>query len=116
VEDLETALRRAPDEDGGGEPLVDREIPDELLGDEGLMDLFFAETSAQLDAIGEAADAGDTEEVRRLAHTVKGAAATVGATRIAGLAAGIEQDPGAATGLLDDLQRAFELTQAELTR
>jgi hypothetical protein len=32
------------------------------------------------------------------------------------LAADMERDPGAAPGLVDDLQRAFELTQAELTR
>jgi HPt (histidine-containing phosphotransfer) domain-containing protein len=80
------------------------------------MDSFLVETSAQLDALNEAADAGDLAEVGRLAHTVKGAAATVGADRLAVLAAEIEATPEAASGLLDDLQRAFELTQAELTR
>ena len=55
-------------------------------------------------------------EVERLAHTVKGAAATVGAARLAELAAEIEQAPETAAGLLDELQRAFELSQAELTR
>jgi len=54
--------------------------------------------------------------VERSAHTVKGAAATVGATRLAELAAEIEQAPETAAGLLDELQRAFEPTQAELTR
>jgi CheY-like chemotaxis protein len=116
VEELESALCRAVDQEGGGEPLIDREILDELLGDDGLMDLFFEETSAQLDALRRASDAGDAAEVVRLAHTVKGAAATVGATRLAAVAAGVERDPGASPGLLDDLQRAFELTQAELTR
>ena len=86
------------------------------MGDDGLMDLFFEETSAQVDALRQAADAGDAAEVGRLAHTVTGAAATVGATRLAAVAAEMERGPGAAPGLLDDLQRAFELTQAELTR
>ena len=103
VEDLEIALGRALD---AGEDWLDPEI----------MDLFLEETSAQLDALNEAADAGDLAEVGRLAHTVKGAAATVGADRLAVLAAEIEATPEAASGLLDDLQRAFELTQAELTR
>jgi len=103
VEDLEIALGRALD---AGEEWLDPEI----------MDLFLEETSAQLDALNEAADAGDLAEVGRLAHTVKGAAATVGADRLAVLAAEIEETPEAASGLLDDLQRAFELTQAELTR
>ncbi|HKP20022.1 MAG TPA: PAS domain S-box protein [Thermoleophilaceae bacterium] len=116
AEELEVALRRALADDEDAEPLVDRDVLDELLGDEGLMDLFFEETSAQLDALNEAADAGDTPEVQRLAHTIKGAAATVGATRLAALAAEIEQAPGTAAGLLGELQRAFELTQAELTR
>jgi PAS domain S-box-containing protein len=117
VDQLEQALRRALDDDGGGgEPLVDREILDELLGDEGLMDLFMSETSAQLDALNEAADAGDAAEVERLAHTIKGAAGTVGASRLAALAAELEQAPETASERLEDLQRAFELTQAELTR
>jgi CheY-like chemotaxis protein len=103
VEDLEIALGRALDADGD-------------WIDAGIMDLFFEETSAQLDALNEAAIAGDTAEVERLAHTVKGAAATVGATRLAELAAEIEEAPETAAGLLDELQRAFELTQAELTR
>jgi two-component system sensor histidine kinase/response regulator len=103
VEDLEIALGRALDADGDW---IDAEI----------MELFLEETSAQLDALSEAADAGDTAEVERLAHTVKGAAATVGAARLAELAAEIEQAPGTAAELLRELQRAFELTQAELTR
>jgi CheY-like chemotaxis protein len=103
VEDLEIALGRALD---AAEDWIDDEI----------MELFLEETSAQLDALNEAADAGDLAEVARLAHTIKGAAGTVGATRLAALAADIEQEPEAALGLLGDLQRALELTQAELTR
>jgi CheY-like chemotaxis protein/HPt (histidine-containing phosphotransfer) domain-containing protein len=125
VEELEDALRRALGNGGAAAgPLVDRELLDELMDDgaldASLMELFADESRAQLDALRAAIDAGDAAEVKRLAHTMKGGAGTVGATRMAALAAELEQDPtGPSEELLSrlaELEEAFELTQAELTR
>jgi two-component system, sensor histidine kinase and response regulator len=103
VEQLEEALQRAVGED------------EDWLDDE-IMGLFIQESGAQLKGLREAAEAGDLEEVRRLAHTMKGAAATVGASGMAALAAEMEQDPSVAGELLQELQQAFDVAQAELIR
>jgi chemotaxis protein histidine kinase CheA len=56
--------------------------------------------------------AGERDEVRRLAHRLKGSARNVGAVGIADLAAALEQGGGPAA--LDRLEAALEPTRSRL--
>jgi HPt (histidine-containing phosphotransfer) domain-containing protein len=69
-----------------------------------LLALFETTAATTLGELRVALDAGDGEEVRRLAHRLKGSARNVGATGMAALSAALEQrEPGApaALGRLD---------------
>lgn len=83
-----------------------------LMGDEDLARELLAEfqqdCQAQLAALGDALARGDTELVRRQAHSIKGAAANTGALRVTEVAFLIEQAAKAA-----DLPRCASL-QPEL--
>jgi PAS domain S-box-containing protein len=103
VEELEEALQRALGDD---DDWLDAEIAE----------LFIEESGAQLEGLRTAAESGDLAEVARLAHTMKGAAATVGATGMAALAAEMEQDPSVAGDLLEQLEQAFDAAQSQLIR
>ncbi len=72
--------------------------PEEVLlrcngnGDLGarMLELFAASLPAELELLEAAAAVGDTEQVGRIAHKVRGAAATLAAVRLAGAIAGVE--------------------------
>jgi HPt (histidine-containing phosphotransfer) domain-containing protein len=86
-------------------PLIDEPGLAELeaFGPEFLAELttaFDEETTRMLAALDDGLRAADPESVRRAAHTMKGAAATIGLTRAAAWAAALEQ--AARTGALDD--------------
>jgi two-component system sensor histidine kinase/response regulator len=99
--------------------LVDPTRLPELRADYGdvavqLLELFertAAETLAELRA---ALDAGDREEVRRLAHRLKGSARNVGATGMAELSAALEPVPSDAAEGLARLEDALDPTCAAL--
>ena len=99
--------------------LVDPTRLPELRDDYGdvavqLLELFertAAETLAELRA---ALDAGDREEVRRLAHRLKGSARNVGATGMAELSAELEPVPPDAPAALGRLDAALAPTCAAL--
>ena len=72
------------DQDSGRLPILDREeVLDRMEGDEDLLAelyvLFLEEGPKKLDAIRESLKAGETEDLERLAHSMKGIAGTVGA-------------------------------------
>jgi two-component system sensor histidine kinase/response regulator len=75
---------------------VDREAFADLFDTVGpeqmetLLAAFFEEIDADQKAIARAVEEGDVDAARRTAHTLKGAAATLGASRLAEVAAGIE--------------------------
>ena len=62
----------------------DRELLDELLG------IFAEDAPVRMEAIRRAIAGGDTPELMREAHTLKGALKVIGATTAAGLAEGLE--------------------------
>ncbi|MBL8490103.1 MAG: PAS domain S-box protein, partial [Rhodocyclaceae bacterium] len=84
-----------------------------------LLGVFSDAHAADAESIRAALAAGRREEARRLAHTLKGAAGTLGASRVSGLAAGIEatlrQDEGMPeAAALDGLQAELAALVAAL--
>jgi HPt (histidine-containing phosphotransfer) domain-containing protein len=59
-----------------------------------LVDEFLADAPAQLETLRTAAAAGDADEARRAAHTLKGTGRTFGAARLASLCQEAETDAG----------------------
>lgn len=97
-------------------PVYDRQdFLTRLAGDEALaaelIATFLNDAARRSAEIAQAAAANDWEQLRRAAHTVKGAAASVAARRIAAVAAELEQaagqQPGAVAGLITRLQQAL---------
>jgi two-component system, sensor histidine kinase and response regulator len=94
------------------------------LGDDAdtlrrLVELFASHTRPRLDALGRALEQGDAEAVHQLAHTIKGSARSLGASRVAELCerlehADVDGDPVAARQLWDELGPAFTETRAAL--
>lgn len=100
-------------------PTVDADRLLELRADYGdlaaqLLALFETTATATLGELRAALDAGDTEEVRRLAHRLKGSARNVGATGMAELASGLERNPPDAPAVLARLDGALAPTCAQL--
>ncbi len=104
-----------------GEPRIDpaaldglREIGgDELVAD--LVETFLADAPALLASLR----AGDVDEVRRAAHTLKSNGATFGATRLAELSRELEElartgDLSGAPGLADRIDAEYALVAGEL--
>jgi HPt (histidine-containing phosphotransfer) domain-containing protein len=101
------------------QPLVDPDRLRTLRDDYGdlateLLALFETTATATLGELRAALDAGDAEEMRRLAHRLKGSARNVGATGMAELAAALEQAPPDARAALGRLHGALEPTCADL--
>jgi HPt (histidine-containing phosphotransfer) domain-containing protein len=95
-----------------------------LGGDEVILDqivkVFLEDAPQQLTAMQAASDAGDTTTLRRLAHTVKGSAGTVGATGLQAAAAGLEQavdrsDSAASRELLAVVRDRYALVERAMT-
>jgi HPt (histidine-containing phosphotransfer) domain-containing protein len=78
--------------------------------------MFVDESRDRLGRLRTAIDAGDDGEVTAIAHSVKGSSASFGATRMAALAEELERADGSGdlARRLDELERIFELTAAEL--
>ncbi len=76
-----------------------------------LLAVFMADTQTHLAAAKDAVSVQDAETIRQEAHHIKGASANVGAKRVAGLAAELENqakqgDLGTASMLLQQLETA----------
>lgn len=114
-------------EEANEAPVVDEDKIGELrglLGDgsegvDGLIDTFVDRIPEVLEALREEAQGGDSEELSRLAHKVKGEAATLGAKRLSQQAKEIEisarhddlEDP---TGAVEALIATYEDTERAL--
>lgn len=103
--DKPSALRRL----GGKEKLLDR-----------LILLFISETSTHLAELQLAVEAEDTENVRILAHTIKGSAANLSAIQLQALASQLEQsalhsDTASFKPLQAELNHSFSALRASIS-
>jgi len=88
----------------------------ELGGSELIADLdevFSSDTPPRLANLRVAVESGDAGAVERIAHTLKGGSANMGARRMAGICeelqkAGVSKDLAEALDLLDQLEAEFE--------
>jgi HPt (histidine-containing phosphotransfer) domain-containing protein len=106
---------------GGGPQVVDDAVVAELETLEGgvladLVTLFFDEAPESLSELAGAVDRADMGAVARMAHTLRGNSATLGAARVARIASELETTAKAgdltpAAGLLDALRGALEETR-----
>jgi signal transduction histidine kinase/HPt (histidine-containing phosphotransfer) domain-containing protein len=102
-----------PAEDG---PPVEMDVLTDLTdGDmeslRELVELFFKQTSQQLNQLGAAVRANKPEEVRRLAHSCAGASATLGMVRFVPLLRKLERQ--GASGMLTSAVQIYEDTTRE---
>jgi HPt (histidine-containing phosphotransfer) domain-containing protein len=110
-----TADHRGVDPRPAIDPARLRELRDDygdLAAD--LLELFEKTAAATLGELRAALDAGDTAELRRLAHRLKGSARNVGATGMAETAAALEQAPADPAARLTSLEAALEPTREQL--
>ena len=102
----------------GVPPAFDPSVLAGLLGDDPeavaeIVGEYVADAPRQLVRLREALAAGDTDQVRRLAHTLKGASANIGAEGARAAALALEQ---AAAGSFDQGGAPVEAVEAELQR
>ena len=86
-----------------------------------LIELFLDEVPTQLKALGEAAQMGETQSVERIAHTLKGSSASMGALRMEALCAELEEagrseDLSAVSGQISRLEEEFGRVRAVLEK
>jgi HPt (histidine-containing phosphotransfer) domain-containing protein len=93
-------------------------LVDRLMGDRALAAVivlgFLGDVPKQLDALRGFLAAGDARAVQRQAHTVKGAAATVGAEALAALA--LELERAGEAGNLDTVRSAVDELESQFQR
>jgi two-component system, sensor histidine kinase and response regulator len=121
-EQLDAVLERwlgAPAEPAPAEPMFDgsrirsfRENYPDIV--ERLVALFADSTPPLLDQLGAAARDRDEDQVRKLAHKLKGSCDNVGATRMAALCRTLEQPNGDPRPLVEELAAAYPATLAEI--
>jgi HPt (histidine-containing phosphotransfer) domain-containing protein len=103
-------------------PLLDTTRLDELraaVGDsyDMMIDMFPESAREELDALRAALDVGDAPTARRAAHTLKGVAASFGATRLQAIAHMLEDTtlpPDKSKALISSIETALEATLAAL--
>jgi len=103
------------------EPPVEMDILNDLTDDNAdslreLVDLFFKQTTQQLELLEAAVRANKAEDVRRVAHSCAGASATLGMTRFVPLLRKLERQGASgtlttATQVYEDTAREFKLIQ-----
>jgi PAS domain S-box-containing protein len=110
------------------EPVIDRPLLESLreLQGEGerdifneLIELFLSDVPLQLADLREAAEAGESHSVERIAHTLKGSAANMGALRMKALLAELEEigrseELGAAPERIAQVEKEFGRVRAVL--
>jgi HPt (histidine-containing phosphotransfer) domain-containing protein len=103
------------------EPPVEMDILNDLTDGNAdslreLVDLFFKQTTQQLEQLEAAVRANKAEDVRRVAHSCAGASATLGMTRFVPLLRKLERQGASgtlitATQVYEDTAREFKLIQ-----
>jgi CheY-like chemotaxis protein/HPt (histidine-containing phosphotransfer) domain-containing protein len=98
------------------EPPVEMDVLNDLTDGNAdslreLVDLFFKQTSQQLEQLEAAVRANKPEDVRRLAHSCAGASATLGMTRFVPLLRKLERQ--GASGMLTSATQVYEDTAHE---
>jgi HPt (histidine-containing phosphotransfer) domain-containing protein len=96
LEDFRAALARwvpEPTAEEAAEPVVDLTVMPALHGDRAgsLVELFITTSETQVEAMHRAAAAGEIQELRRLAHSLRGSAVYLGAVRLAGRCEALER-------------------------
>jgi histidine phosphotransfer protein HptB len=84
-----------------------------------MLDMFPDSAREELDALRSALDTADTPTARRAAHTLKGVAASFGATRVQAIAHMLEDTtlpPARSKTLIEALEMALDATLAALTK
>ena len=81
-----------------------------------LVDLFVQSTPPLLGELRAALDEGDRDELRRVAHKLKGSCQNIGATFMATLCRSLETADEGLDGMLDALDGAFAPTEAAIRR
>lgn len=124
VRRAEGSLGPAPGRDVGVEVVWNREaVLGRLLGDKALAESicegFLDDLPGQIDQLSDFCKSGDVAGMERRAHSIKGAAANVGAESLQAIAASLEQaarenDVPAARELSGRLQEAFEELRREM--
>ena len=82
-----------------------------------LIELFLTDVPPQLVALREAVESGDAHSVERIAHTLKGSSANMGAVKMEAICAELEEigrseDLGAGPGRISRLEEEFERVRA----
>ena len=95
-----------------GAALVDPDVK----RSESVLRIFLQDVPGQLASIGQAIAAGDAQGLKSSAHKLRGSCLAVGVPRMAELCGRLELASDQPAPLFAELQRAFALTQAELTR
>ena len=96
--------------------LVDRLMGDEALAHE-IVETFIEDVPGQINTLKRAAGDGDVELVQRTAHTIKGAAANVGAAALHEVSRRLEVAAGAAEwDAVESLLQRLESEYGELVR
>jgi histidine phosphotransfer protein HptB len=73
-----------------------------------LVEVFQSDTAERLHQMHRAVEAGDRTAIRRLAHSIRGGALTLGAGRLADLCKELESGPDAAQARLEALSAAID--------
>jgi HPt (histidine-containing phosphotransfer) domain-containing protein len=85
-----------------------------------LIDVYLTDTAERVASMREAAAGGDTTAVRRLAHTLRGSSASIGAHALAALGDRVEQtftaESADSRALLERLVAEFDRVRASLQR
>ena len=83
---------------------------------EELIELFLDEAAHQLAALREAIEDGDARTMKRLAHTLKGSSANMGATRMASICANLLEEVGGTEDLRWEVPEQLARLEAEFER
>jgi signal transduction histidine kinase/DNA-binding NarL/FixJ family response regulator/HPt (histidine-containing phosphotransfer) domain-containing protein len=111
--------------DDGGEMEINFPLLLERIGDESLIDeivpVFLKDNTERMEILSQAVSKNDAKEIKFYAHSVKGAAATIGAMKISELAKQLEiaaRDDQQADyqAIFDEMRRRFNLLMVFLGR
>ncbi|MDA0183119.1 ATP-binding protein [Solirubrobacter phytolaccae] len=80
-----------------------------------IVELFVSDAAARVDELVDALEAGELASARKLAHTLAGSSASVGAVRLAELARSVQYADAITPGVADELRAAYAATAPALS-